>query len=110
MGSPSACNNHGTALVIRTEKLLMCSIPFFDASNCGVLEVLQVTGTAHGPFLFLFFIVRSLAVCLTIIFFIPCSCLQLAMLPLLVPLTVLFSEQEIVRLIGGMFFSNFSIL
>ena len=33
----------------------MCSIPFFDASNCGVLEVLQVTGTAHGPFFFFFF-------------------------------------------------------
>lgn len=84
----------------------MSSIPFIDASNCCTLQVSQVHKLQ---------MVHSIFNCQIIGFLFdryfvkPCSFLQLAILPLFVPLIVLFSKQE-VRLIGGMCFLNISIL
>ena len=84
----------------------MSSIPFIDASNCCTLQVSQVPKLHMVHFIFN---CQSIGFLFYYHFVKPCSFLQLAILPLFVPLTVLFSKQE-VRLIGGMCFLNISIL
>lgn len=84
----------------------MSSIPFIDASNCCTLQVSQVHKLHMVHYIFNCQIIGFL---FDYHFVIPCSFLQLAILPLFVPLIVLFSKQD-VRLIGGMCFLNISIL
>lgn len=69
----------------------MSSIPFIDASNCCTLQVSQVPKLHMVHFIFNCQIIGFL---FYYHFVKPCSFLQLAILPLFVPLTVLFSKQE----------------